>query len=441
MRSQIFSQESFCYTLPCSEEEFLNLTSHFSEDEGTILLHSAAERGATRRCSYLAVQPKDKIVISANGSEEPWKALDFWVGDRLKDLPCLGYLSYEMGHHIDPTWKIPTCRSPLPLAIFYRYESIFVFDPVSESLAVWAQSSAPNSLIDVIKREKWRRFACESVESSNWQFSHGSDTREGYLEKVRVLQEGILSGDVYQANLSQLFAYKGDEAHFSLYRRLIRLNPAPYAAYLRLPSHSVISLSPELFVKRSGETIKTSPIKGTAPRSDDVSEDLSNKSKLLSSQKERAELLMITDLMRNDFAAISEVGSIRVLHECVCESFRDVYHLISHVQGVLRPDLSPVQILKSLFPAGSITGCPKIRAMQWIAQLEKRARGIYTGSIGVIRDRENFEFNVAIRTLQLTGGYLELQLGGGVVTDSDPLSEYEETLHKGRSFFDCLKRR
>lgn len=199
-----------------------------------------------------------------------------------------------------------------------------------------------------------------------------------------------------------------------------------------------MSSSPERFLQKRGNVLETRPIKGTAPRGKTVAEDLNHKKNLLKSEKELAELMMITDLMRNDLGKISVNGSVEVSLLCGCEAYHNVFHLFSIVRSRVLAKFHPLEIVRACFPGGSITGCPKLRAMEVIAELEQRPRGIYTGSIGYFSQNGDFDLNIAIRTLMMTEGKINVQLGGGIVIDSQPRKEYEETYHKGRSIFEIL---
>ncbi len=265
-----------------------------------------------------------------------------------------------------------------------------------------------------------------------------SDTMESYVDKIQRAKEFIKSGDVYQINLSQQWEFLGERDPFDLFKRLAVLNPAPFSAYLYLKDFSIISSSPERFLEKRGDILETRPIKGTAPRGKTPAEDAESKQRLLASEKERAELMMITDLMRNDLGKISAIGSVEVPLLCGCEAYQNVFHLYSTVNSRVLSSFNPIDIVRSCFPGGSITGCPKLRAMEVIEELEKRPRGIYTGSIGYFSQNGDFDFNIAIRTLLVADIKVVVQLGGAIVIDSDPLKEYEETYHKGRSIFEIL---
>ncbi len=255
---------------------------------------------------------------------------------------------------------------------------------------------------------------------------------ESYCAMVRRAQEFIAAGDIYQVNLSHPVRSSwptGADA-LSLYLRLREISPAPYSAFLDLGRRQVLSSSPESFLKMSGHGIRTRPIKGTRPRFRDQAADQKSAFDLLSSEKERAELLMITDLERNDLGRVSQFGSVSVSELLKLEAYAQVYHLVSTVQGVLRTDSDHLSALQSCFPGGSISGAPKKRALEIIHELEFHPRGLYTGAIGFLGANGESHFNIAIRTLTITDAVAEFHVGAGIVADSDPICEWEETLHK-----------
>jgi len=256
-------------------------------------------------------------------------------------------------------------------------------------------------------------------------------SHQEFLDGVRRIKEWIAAGDIYQVNLSQSFeASVTGGSLFGLYEALRAASPAPMAAWLSLDSHEVLCSSPESFLKISGKHIETRPIKGTRPRFADPSEDRRSAYELQTSTKEIAELVMITDLLRNDLGQVCEFGSVEVAEMLRLESLAQVHHLVSTVTGTLRPETDALEALAACFPGGSITGAPKLRAMEIIRELEKQPRGIYCGAIGWLGFDGNCSFNIAIRTMVRDKNKLVYQVGAGIVADSDPQKEYEETLHK-----------
>jgi para-aminobenzoate synthetase component I len=263
-------------------------------------------------------------------------------------------------------------------------------------------------------------------------------TRDRYLRAVERIRDYIARGDVYQVNLSQRFAarFRGDPWH--LWTALFERNPAPFYAYVQAGDHQVVSSSMERFLRVEGRSVESRPIKGTRPRGTSPAEDAAQRDELLHSAKDDAELSMIVDLIRNDLGWVCTTGSVTVAEHRRLESYANVHHLVSVVRGTLRGDVSAGALLRATFPGGSITGCPKIRAMEIIDELEPAARHVYTGAIGYLGWHGTVDLNVAIRTALVHRGACSLSVGGGVVYDSQAADEYDETLAKGRTFFELM---
>ena len=259
--------------------------------------------------------------------------------------------------------------------------------------------------------------------------------KEQWMRSVDRLHEYIAAGDIYQVNLTHTLAAEWPEDPALFYPRLRAASPAPYACFVRLGDTAVLSASPECFLRIDGRRIVTRPIKGTRPRR---GRDAAEARELLASAKERAELVMITDLERNDLGQVCEYGSVHVAALCELQSFAQVHHLVSTVEGRLRPEVTPVQAVRACYPGGSITGAPKKRAREIIAELEPVPRGIYTGAIGYFGRDGRAVFNIAIRTLVVRDGRATYGVGAGIVADSDPAAEYDETLHKAAGLFAAL---
>jgi aminodeoxychorismate synthase component I len=286
--------------------------------------------------------------------------------------------------------------------------------------------------------EWWERGNLSSLirDSENERVDIGDFTaqmgQENFLAAVRSAKEWIAAGDIYQVNLAQGFSAEVTGGSlFGLYEILRQASPAPMGAWLGLDGKEVLCTSPELFLKISGNVVETRPIKGTRPRFRDADEDRRSAVELQTSEKEVAELVMITDLLRNDLGQICEFGSVEVSGMLQLESLAQVHHLVSTVKGTLRDGVDAVGSLAACFPGGSITGAPKKRAMEIIAELETTPRGIYCGAIGWLGFNGESQFNIAIRTLVRDGCNLSYHVGAGIVADSVPENEYEETMHKG----------
>ncbi len=264
--------------------------------------------------------------------------------------------------------------------------------------------------------------------------------KQEYLDAINRIKDYIVRGHVYQINMSQRFScsFQGDP--FELFVELFKLNPAPFFAYINGDNHQIISTSPERFLYQNGNYVETRPIKGTRPRGKTKEQDELFHKELRDSEKDDAELSMIVDLLRNDIGKVCEPGSVKVAQHKRVEKYKNVFHLISIVTGRLNMGSDSVDLIKATFPGGSITGCPKIRAMEIIEEMEPNKRHIYTGSIGYISFHNTMDLSIAIRTATVIGGKLIFSVGGGIVYDSDPVMEYEETIHKGQSFFYYTKK-
>ena len=263
--------------------------------------------------------------------------------------------------------------------------------------------------------------------------------RAGYLKAARRAIDYIHAGDCFQVNLSQRLLHRATLPPLELYDRLRRRNPAPFAGYFDLGDFAIASASPERFLRVENGEVSTRPIKGTRPRGATPEEDERQKWALLDSEKDRAENVMIVDLLRNDLGRVCAYGSVRVEALCRLESYRTVHHLVSEVRGRLRPGLGPVDLLRAAFPGGSVTGAPKVRAMEIIAELEPTARGPYCGSLGYLGFDGSMDTNILIRTFTIGKGWLQFPVGGGIVADSTPEGEYAETLHKAEGLLRALR--
>lgn len=269
--------------------------------------------------------------------------------------------------------------------------------------------------------------------------------RSAYIQNVRRCQDYIAAGDIYQANLSHRFTVNSAplrqghlQADLSAYRRLRTLNPSPFSGLLRLDTVRLISSSPERLVRLDGRHADTRPIAGTRPRGNTLAEDQRLIEELRTNEKERAEHIMLVDLERNDLGRVCRFGSVQADEIMTLEQYSHVSHLVSHVAGTLTEQATGFDLLKAMFPGGTITGVPKVRCMEIIEELEPVRRGPYTGSMGYLSWSGDLDFNILIRTLTMTNGTGYLQVGAGIVADSDPAREYEETLHKAQAFFSAF---
>ena len=346
----------------------------------------------------------------------------------------VGYLSYEARHLIEKLPKAAKADFTIPWGRFDFYDWSFVYDHQMDQ----GYLVTPYSLLDLEPVKNLLETDCEMrIQEGPFISSElvSNMTKETYQNAIGTIKAYIRSGDIYQMNMTQRFSAPAlaNKDPISLYYNLRRVNPAPFSAFLSYDQFSVMCSSPERFVKVRDGLVETRPIKGTVPRSADSEQDLKNIHWLKNSEKDKSELLMIVDLERNDLSKIADKGTVAVPELFVIESYPTVHHLVSSVTAKLAKDKDLVDVIVATFPGGSITGTPKIRAMQIIDTLEPTARNLYTGSIGYLSDCGALDFNIVIRTIVHQDQKYHYQVGGGIVWDSLTESEYEECFHKGRA--------
>lgn len=364
---------------------------------------------------------------------------------------AFGYFSYDLGRLLEKLPEHSVDDLKVPDLYLGFYDSLLIIDQL-EGRAFITSTGLPEEGVERQKREKQRLRELEEL-IANSRISvdpakhagfggtpkiFGHFTRDSYCRSVQKVKDYIAAGDIFQANLTQRFSCPLEIDPWHLYLRLRLVNPAPFAAYLHYPELDVVSASPERFLRVRGPFVETRPIKGTRPRGRDPEEDMRLQNELLQSEKDRAELTMIIDLERNDLGKVCSYGSVHVPELICLEKYPTVFHLVSTVRGVLAPDRDLVDLLCATFPGGSITGAPKIRAMEIIDELEPVRRGIYTGSIGYLGFDGNADLNIVIRTFIVKEGMAYFNAGGGIVADSDPETEYWETITKARALLRAL---
>jgi para-aminobenzoate synthetase component I len=453
----------------------LRVAEAFANEPGTSLLYSGGDFDASRQSSLwlfpfesICMRLGQLVHVRAGRTVKqeamkcnPW---DAWrdtmslKSENTPDTPAwIGFIGYEMGVHADSDYvslPVPIASDDnIPDLYFQRCALTFVVDHSSGEATIFvveealphlseAQRAWIDRLSDPLFWEKWAQqlAATEIVKKEEHPLTlfKPLETPAAYFEKIQAIQELIRAGEIYQVNISQEYWLAGRRDPFALFKQLALRNPAPFSAYLNLAEFALVSSSPERFLCKQADRLETRPIKGTAPRGKTPQEDAENRFGLLNSEKERAELLMITDLMRNDLGRVSLPGSVTTHEIWRCEAYTNVFHQLSVISSRALPHLHPIDIVRQCFPGGSITGCPKMRAMQVISALEQRCRGIYTGSIGYFTAQGDFDLNIAIRTMTVFPDRIHAQFGGGIVIDSDPQREYEETLHKGKTIFQSL---
>jgi para-aminobenzoate synthetase component 1 len=453
-----------------------SLVEALGAESGTILLRSDPNDGARARFSFVAARPF--LTFRAYGSRcetesggerqtqfgNPWHLLEpllarYELVDGV-DLPfpmggCFGFWGYDLKRFVEPRLPARAHRDlDVPDCYLGFYASLVVFDHVlgtrwiiSTGLTLDGARQENKARADLEFWQHHLRAGPVAWEGDSQTHSaspppvvHAETTRAEFIENVERAQRYIRAGDIYQVNLSQRFAAHLRSSSWQLFRDLRDVSPAPFAAYLDGGEFQIISSSPELFLRLSGRHVLTRPIKGTRPRSPDPTRDAQLAFELQSSPKELAELVMITDLLRNDLGKVCEFGSVQV-PELVClERYAQVQHLVSTVEGRLRGPATYLGALAACFPGGSITGAPKIRAMEIIDELEPTTRGPYTGALGYLGFNRESQLSILIRTALCLHGTAYFHAGAGIVADSLPEAEYAETLAKARGFFKAVER-
>ena len=448
--------------------------ARFADLPFLVFLDSATHPEQAGRYSFLVADPativRSKGALTQQLGEGRWTRvaadpvahvsalLEPFAAEPVAGLPpfqggAAGYVGYDWGAQLE---RVPRTRYDdlaIPDVMLGLYDWVIAWD--HQTKRAWVISTgipeqgaarrerAARRLAFVKERLAERRsdrLAAPSYPVPDVPGLRSNFTREGYLDAVARVIEYVYAGDIFQANLSQRLEAPLAGTPFELYRRLWQRNPAPFAAYLAFGDVVVVSSSPERFLcVDAGRRVETRPIKGTRPRGVGPEHDAALALALAESDKDRAENVMIVDLLRNDLSRVCQPGTVRVPELFALEHYQTVHHLVSTVVGELAPELDALDLLRAAFPGGSITGAPKVRAMQIIAELEPTQRGVYCGSIGYLSATGALDSSIVIRTYLVVGRDVYFQVGGGIVADSDPEQEYRETLDKARGLIAALK--
>ncbi len=368
---------------------------------------------------------------------------------QLKDVPLpftgggVGYLGYDVIRQYEEIGIIPDDELEMPDIHLLFYEKVIVFDHLEHKVFIvvmneWTEGESENlqDKVKGIEAELTNVYLDTHKEKLDRLSFHAQTSKVEFMEKVARAKESIKEGEIFQVVLSQRLqaSFAGDP--FSFYRSLRKSNPSPYMFFIDFEEYVVLGASPESLLKVQGNQITTNPIAGTRRRGKTADEDMKLEYELLSDEKEIAEHRMLVDLGRNDLGRICTIGSIYLTKYLTIERYKYVMHIVSEVKGELKEDVTPLKALTSCLPAGTVSGAPKIRAMQIINELETTKRGVYSGAVGYIGVNGNLDFALAIRTMVLKDGVANVQAGAGIVYDSDPQSEYEETLNKAKSLLE-----
>jgi anthranilate synthase component 1 len=431
-------------------------------DRYPVLLESVGGPASLGRYDVLMALPGERLVLEADGSLAPsalaagherfLPALDaWWQAERPGSgepgpEPFLGgwfvYLGYELAAQIEPRLRLPPARHPI--AIAWRMRGTVLRDRTSGAVLLRAERGLAGLL-----ESQWRADVCDLPPAAtpaepepDEPLVVDEEPPEVFLRGVERVLEAIARGDVYQANLS-----RGWRARLppgcgpcALYRRLRDANPAPFAGIARLPGFTLLSSSPERLVRVSGNQASTRPIAGTRPRGETALADARLRSELRLNEKERAEHVMLVDLERNDLGRICRGGTVQVDEFMTIESYATVHHIVSNVRGELRAGVTPGEVVAAVFPGGTITGCPKVRCMELLAEVEATPRDAYTGSMGYLGRDGTLDLNILIRTLAVGERDIEFRTGAGIVADSRPEFELAETRAKAGGLLRALGR-
>ncbi len=416
------------------------------------LLESVMRSEHLGRYSFLACDPEQTLKVTRDGAlldgikqdAQPLDLIGRMVSEhRQHHVPGLppfqgglaGYIAYDFGRRLEPNAEIADFDPLSPDLILNRYDSVAAFDHMQER--AWIISTDPQKAERFEELLNARPNDLGSHVITGWQSNF---TKTEYEAAIARTVEYILAGDIFQANITQMFSASipPDFDPLAFYRVLRLKNPATFAAFLDYGDIQIASSSPERLLLCDGSAVEARPIKGTRRRDADPWRDAALIAELMSSRKDRAENVMIVDLLRNDLSRVSKPGSVKVPVLCGLETYANVHHLVSVITSELREGLGIGDVINATFPGGSITGAPKIRAMEIIAEIERCARGVYCGSIGYIGFNGRSDFNIAIRTAQFSGGTARVQGGGGITARSNPTAEYEESLTKVRRIMEAF---
>jgi anthranilate synthase component 1 len=445
---------------------YLNV-SKGAERKG-FLLESVEKGQQIARYSFLGVDPAGELLwsdgdheargdIDVGNPDSPFEMIenliDRWSVPTPDPLPnftggLVGYLGYELVQYIEPTVPVKQTGPgySFPELYLYLVDKLVVFDHVKRTVYVVGHvdssteldqqmEQVESELDELVGRLRGTREAppITSVSTDINDRINSNFTPSEYEDAVRTIKESIRAGEIFQAVLSQRLTIEDDNHPFNLYRCLRSLNPSPYMFYLDFDQYQLVGSSPEILVQKDRDTVRVRPIAGTRRRGETAREDQYLAEELKSDDKERAEHTMLVDLGRNDIGRVCKSGSVNVTEQEIIERYSHVMHMVSNVEGTIKPGEGAVDVLKATFPAGTVSGAPKVRAMQILESLEPSPRGPYAGAVGYLSFQGNLDTCIVIRTILREANQLHIQAGAGVVADSVPKREYEETREKARA--------
>lgn len=435
-----------------------NTYNLFKGQTDSIFLDSSKEDKILSKYSFIGLNPykrfsskgrevliDNQIYKDVDPFEELEKLIDSYKLNISSDIPfvsgTIGYFSYEIGRILE---KLPDNSGEdfsIPDSRFIFFDNLIIFDLDKRKTYITALGQIEDETKSILKIEKALENYAENegviIGSSTNTFFSNFD-KEEYEKSISLLKDYIRNGDVYIANMTRRIWCNNDEDSFKIYEKLRKSNKAPFSAYMNFKDFQIISSSPERFLSVIDGLVQTRPIKGTRPRGKNVEEDEKNKNELINSEKDKSELLMIVDLERNDLSKVCRPNSVKVTELFKLEEYKTVFHLVATIEGKLKEGVSSVKCIKECFPGGSITGAPKIRAMEIIEEIEKLKRNIYTGSIGYFDFRGNSDFNIVIRTIVKRENRAYLGVGGGITWESIENDEWFETIDKAKALMGVL---
>ncbi|HEX22031.1 MAG TPA: aminodeoxychorismate synthase component I [Chromatiales bacterium] len=426
------------------------LALHEAHPERYPFLLESVARGGDARYDILFALPGETLSSAADGDflaelDVAWQHESAPVADDA-NIPFRGgwflYLGYELAAQIEPCLQLTPATDGLPVAFATRIPAAVIRDHQRGGLLLVAEQPEQLAQVQADIEALPATVVTQDAPAPLQLTLHEADPAP-YLAGVRRCKHYIVEGDVFQVNLSRPWRGElaSDTCPADIYRRLRRHNPAPFAGLALYGDAAIISSSPERLVRVRGDRVDTRPIAGTRPRNTEAQEDRALQDELLTHPKERAEHIMLIDLERNDLGRICTPGTVKVDELMVLESYAHVHHIVSNVCGRLHPGITPGEVIRAVFPGGTITGCPKVRCMEILSELEGEGRGAYTGSMGYLNRDGSLDLNILIRTIVKHGQALSLRAGGGIVADSVPERELEETRAKARGLLLALEQR
>jgi anthranilate synthase component 1 len=445
-----------CKEVLADLETPVSVLRRFTDNLNVFLLESIEGGETWGRYSFIGVEPELLFEIEHTDVTDPQllrRLRPVYQGVRPAPMPGLprffggavGYIGYEAVREFErlPAPK-PVRGGSRPISRFLKVDNLIVFDNLRNTIKIIVCSRPGNAASPAQAYETACRKIADIENILQQPAPHienriyppvtftSNMTPDQYKAIVRKAQEYITAGDIIQVVPSQRFSARSEVPPFQLYRALRLLNPSPYLYFLKIGDQALVGSSPEVMVRLTGNRVELRPIAGTRPRGATEQQDRQLADGLLADDKEKAEHVMLVDLGRNDLGRVAETGSVQVRDYMTIERYSHVMHIVSHVEAILRQGCDAADVIRATFPAGTLSGAPKIRAMEIIHELESEPRGAYGGALGYISYDGSMDFAITIRTLEITGGTIAIQAGGGVVYNSDPQKEFEETCHKAR---------